>query len=572
MRIFSPATVGSSPEGTDSYGTRGARPGGTLMHHFKTLVAVAFISTFSTTIAPAADRALLVGLDTYRDARVPKTPGGAEDARKLAATLRQRFGFDEAAIMVLTDEQATAERIISEFQSWLVDGTDFGDRVFFHYAGHGSQLKDDNGDEDDGWDETLAPYDVDPKTGEHQIRDDTLDSLIAQLSGRRAVLLFDSCHSGTMTRGLPKLTGFPRGGGARYLPRPDQFRELAPQGSGFGTRGAGGYSLAGAESGENVIDDPRKIGRLTGIVAISAAAPGQLAYPIKTEGGYRGALSYLFEEIVNDSDFSRGLLSNLKNKTIKTVGNTVEAGVVGAATGSNVGLGQTAQDLQTGVTVVGLETAIGAGMKRLQKNGKLEGQQEPWFEVISEYPIEQQSLFGDDLQAPAVALSNPISQLEIGIRTTADRTVFRRGENISFEVSTSRDGYLYLLIFSQNSRASCVYPNPDDTGNQIRAGTLVLPSTPRYAFPVEEPFGRDVVVALVSETRLPLCEKVYYSWDEVYQQVDLSSVHEALRKRSLRGIGVKSMAPTTGAAPMVEQESDAAAGWQAASLVLETQP
>ncbi len=524
------------------------------MHHVKTLsaaVAAAAIFVISTTAAPAADRALLVGLDSYRDARVPDTPGGAEDARALAATLRQRFGFSASAIQLLTEEQATAERIVAEFQSWLVDGTGPGDRVFFHYAGHGSQLKDDNGDEEDGWDETLAPYDVDPKTGAGQIRDDTLDGLIAQLSGRRAVLLFDSCHSGTLTRGLPELIEFPRGGGARYLPRPDQLRELGHQ-AGLRTRsGDGGYALTGAETGENVIDDPRKIGRLTGIVAISAAAPGQLAYPVETEGGYRGALSFLFEEIVSDSELSRGLLKKIGKKL-----KSVATGALSNATGGLLG--------PAPLTVADLEKAIGAAMQGLQQSGQLQGQQAPRFEVISEYPIAQQPLFGDDLQAPAVALSNPGSQLEIGIRAAGGRTVFRDGENLSFEISTNRDGYLYLLVFSQRSTASCVYPNPDDTANQIRAGTLVLPSTPRYAFPVEEPFGRDVVVALVSETRLPLCEKIYYSWDEIYRRVDLRAVHGALRTRSMRGIGVKSTATANGA--------DARAGWQAASLVLETMP
>jgi hypothetical protein len=58
------------------------------------------------------------------------------------------------------------------------------------------------------------------------IRDELFDEMIGKLSGRRAVLIFDSCHSGTISRGVPKLNDFARGGGVRYLPIPEQFAEL----------------------------------------------------------------------------------------------------------------------------------------------------------------------------------------------------------------------------------------------------------------------------------------------------------------------------------------------------------
>jgi len=32
-----------------------------------------------------------------------------------------------------------------------------GDVVFCHYSGHGGRVRDDNGDEEDGYDETLIP-------------------------------------------------------------------------------------------------------------------------------------------------------------------------------------------------------------------------------------------------------------------------------------------------------------------------------------------------------------------------------------------------------------------------------
>jgi len=240
--------------------------------------------------AKAEDRALLVGIDHYQDSRVPATPGAALDARSLAQVARERFGFAPGSIELLVDKDATAERILHEFQTWLIAGTRPGDRVFFFYAGHGSQLPDDNGDEEDGFDETLAPYDVRPETGEHEIRDDAIGGLIAQLSGRRAVLVFDSCHSGTITRGLPVDGDLPQGGGARYLPRPDEFRKIWQTGGDYRTRGGPpSYLLSSLPGGgKSFLDDSRKLGHLSGIVAISAAGPGGLAFPIRIDGQYRG--------------------------------------------------------------------------------------------------------------------------------------------------------------------------------------------------------------------------------------------------------------------------------------------
>jgi len=542
------------------------------MRYRKALTAAATMVLLAASVAVAADRALSVGIDRYADPRVPDTPGGAADARALAGTMRDRFGFAAESIKLLIDDQATTARILAEFEAWLIDDTGPGDRVFFHYAGHGSQLGDDDGDEDDRWDETLAPFDVDPETGANQIRDDVVDGLIARLSGRRAVLIFDSCHSGTVTRGRPKLEAFPRGGGARYLPRPDQFREIWKRGSGYRTRsGRTRYVLTAPESKgrPGVIDDPRRIGRLSGIVAISAAAPGQLAYPIEVDGQFRGALSYLFQEIYSASEFSRGLFSNIKDKSLQYVGSTLDHAAHSAASGSTSGLGKkTWQDIRYGVTVAALESTLDAGMKRLQGSGRLEGQQEPWFEVISEYPIADQPLFGEWQQAAAVAVTNPVSRLRIGIRTVGDKTVFRSGEQIGFEVTTDRGGFLYLLVFSEQQRASCIFPNPGDPDNRIAAGTVRLPAGRDYVFPAEAPFGRDVVVALVSESPLALCEKVYYRWDEIYHRVNLSSAHQALRQRA---IGVR---PTGSASPGAwgQPEKGGQLSWQAASLIVETVP
>jgi len=58
--------------------------------------------------------------------------------------------------------QPTYSNIIQAYRD-LVKASQPGDAVFCHYSGHGAKLRDDDGDEKDGYDETLVP--VDYKSG-----------------------------------------------------------------------------------------------------------------------------------------------------------------------------------------------------------------------------------------------------------------------------------------------------------------------------------------------------------------------------------------------------------------------
>lgn len=51
-------------------------------------------------------------------------------------------------------------------------------RFFFHFSGHGGRVKDTDGDEDDGYDETIYPVDHDRYQGDSgQIVDDVSNSI-----------------------------------------------------------------------------------------------------------------------------------------------------------------------------------------------------------------------------------------------------------------------------------------------------------------------------------------------------------------------------------------------------------
>jgi len=165
--------------------------------------------------APAAakTRALVVGINDYPGITVNgvggqrNLRGAVNDARNMQDALTKFFDVKPEEIKLLVDADASRENVLAQFREWLIESTESGDRAIFYFAGHGAQVVDTDGDEDDGFDEVLAPSDV---NGELQgsaagltgfITDDEIEELLAQLAGRDVMMVVDACHSGTITRG-----------------------------------------------------------------------------------------------------------------------------------------------------------------------------------------------------------------------------------------------------------------------------------------------------------------------------------------------------------------------------------
>ena len=110
----------------------------------------------------------------------------AEDLQRVA----DREGY---TTKLLLTADATRDSVLS-FLSDAAEQLDAGDILLVSYAGHGGQLPDRNGDEDDMTDETWCLYDG-------QLLDDELAEQWARFqAGVRILVLSDSCHSGTVTR------------------------------------------------------------------------------------------------------------------------------------------------------------------------------------------------------------------------------------------------------------------------------------------------------------------------------------------------------------------------------------
>jgi hypothetical protein len=149
--------------------------------------------------------AVIVGISDYMNFGPEiggDLPGARNDARDFRDVLIAQKGFQPANIHMVLDGEATRERIVSELGTWLPSVVKPGDLVVFYFAGHGSQMWDTNGDEEDGLDETICPTNVVKGDTKNDIPDDELNGLLKGIPTDNIVVVLDNCHAGSGTRAV----------------------------------------------------------------------------------------------------------------------------------------------------------------------------------------------------------------------------------------------------------------------------------------------------------------------------------------------------------------------------------
>lgn len=149
--------------------------------------------------------ALLVGINQYKSSPLQ---GCVTDVFLQKQLLIHRFGFSPQDILILTDQQATRQGILTAFEEHLIKQGREDDVVVFHYSGHGSQVKDPDCDEADCLNSTFVPIDsvlpIDYPSKGGTVKDitgHTLFLLMDALKSEHVTAVLDSCYSGGGTRG-----------------------------------------------------------------------------------------------------------------------------------------------------------------------------------------------------------------------------------------------------------------------------------------------------------------------------------------------------------------------------------
>ena len=143
-----------------------------------------------------------VGISDYKDTRIPDLHVCHEDARQMARAFQERCGLD--GLILLQNEQATLDAIRTAIYEKMVQNTRPGDTVFLFFSCHGGRCADTNGDEADGLDEYLVPYDAELGKPETMLLDDMFARWMAALDGRQVFIVLDNCYSGGSSKGVAR--------------------------------------------------------------------------------------------------------------------------------------------------------------------------------------------------------------------------------------------------------------------------------------------------------------------------------------------------------------------------------
>ncbi|MCV9997197.1 caspase family protein [Pararhizobium sp. YC-54] len=456
----------------------------------RTALALSVCAAFlSVGPANAEDRALLIGIGAYEN--LPEgmfLHGPKNDVKAIQQLLTGTLSFTPEAIRVLTDEKATREAMLSSMDEWLIAGTVPGDRVYLYFSGHGLQVKDVSGDEEDGMDEAISTYDIkaDEADWTNVILDDDLEAVLAKLKGRAVTLVIDACHSGTISRSLsPQAVSGLKA--ARYLPRP--FARAAKQ-----------PATRGLRIDLGVIDKPAQL-TAGGLTAWSAAAAYQVAWddvrlPIEDRHGVFTS-AYVAGYTPGESDAnSNGLVSNAelfeyvtrKSKeycsALKDCDNLdPQLESVPEALGASIGKPESYSEPYKAE-----QTAV----------EKPQSRPEPAYqEVKAEAGIAPAYVDAD----PVMAVGDIVGKADSGdVTVSLDiGPVLKKGQAFKISVTSKYDGNLVLLDVNGDGIATQIFPN--DMAQKITplsaGSTLTIPDD-YYGFDFEaDSHGENMLVAIV---------------------------------------------------------------------------
>ncbi|MGD9770004.1 MAG: caspase domain-containing protein, partial [Pseudolabrys sp.] len=170
--------------------------------------------------ACAANHALLIGVSNYTYKEITPLKGPGNDVTLMWRALGKR-GFSNMTVLAdglpagpafpTSAGEPTRANILAAFTA-LAGRAKAGDLVLIYYSGHGTEQPVRNVDQDSergNLDQVMLPidaggYDRETQTVTNGIVDDAIGAALDRIraQGADVWVIFDSCHAGSMTRGV----------------------------------------------------------------------------------------------------------------------------------------------------------------------------------------------------------------------------------------------------------------------------------------------------------------------------------------------------------------------------------
>ncbi|PIN03563.1 Metacaspase involved in regulation of apoptosis [Handroanthus impetiginosus] len=249
-------------------------------------------------------RAFLCGVTYKKQKR--ELRGTAQDVKNMRELLVGQFCYPTESILILAEEESyrppTRKNIEYGFQ-WLMKGIQPGDSLVFYFSGHGLRQRNLNGDEVDGFDETICP--VDFETNGMIVDDDINETIVRPLiPGVTLHGIFDSCHSGTILD-LPSVYNISTGKWDDHSP---------PSGTYKGTSGGKAIGFSACEDYQLAADTSAlsQEKEYTGAMTCTFIKAIKEAHDNKQKITYRGLLDSMHQTLKQGHKSGGGLFAGIR--------------------------------------------------------------------------------------------------------------------------------------------------------------------------------------------------------------------------------------------------------------------
>jgi uncharacterized caspase-like protein len=175
-------------------------------------------------IKPDETYAVIVGIGTYKDGRIPKLNYTYADAKSMYELLLNpaHAGLKEENVKLLLNEDATLFNLKNTVSGWLFQNTKQNSTVFIYFAGHGGLESDRTGQENDGISKYLLPWDCNcDNLYASALSNTELRQLLSTVKAKEVIFFMDSCYAAGVT-----------GKGARDIGVVDDFGKKIAEGEG----------------------------------------------------------------------------------------------------------------------------------------------------------------------------------------------------------------------------------------------------------------------------------------------------------------------------------------------------
>jgi len=434
----------------------------------------------------AEDRALLIGVSRYQDG---STLPGVDQDPLLMRDVVKKLGFKDSQIKLLQDAQANRAGILSALNGWLVQGVNPQDKVILYYSGHGTQVKDQNGDEPDGCDEALVPYDY-----PNLIIDDELGAALERIPAKEVMVVLDSCFSGTATKALE----LPSGSSIPYLR--GKVREASP--TVVCNQAANVVSSSGADGSRVSLIVPDTFTNVTSRtskwIELSAAASNEVALTWKGGSMFTLALHKRLVEMNGPVSFA-----DLREFSAKYVRDTL------SQANERRFVAHTPQ-------LAGPEAWLNKDVFAFGKLG-----------ASTSLPVNDVS----SARTGSELLNRYLNTSGFKVEVTSNKGLYKLGDSITYQIVSAADGYLNLFEVDAQGTVTLLFPNRYNQNNYVRAGVISsFPSQEfgKYRIEAGAPYGKSQVVALLSLNPLNLYDAPGNQQNDFRLFVDLSQIQSLI--------------------------------------------